>query len=137
MDINEDAPELTIGERIEKYHGTEANQRLDTEDLDGDYELNNINRYIEYRISLADSAVVDNRRDFSPAHQDPQSGWRMYRIPLTQVDNSVGGIVNLSHLNHLRMWFRGVAPGDTLDLQVAGLDFVAADSTAKPVMRLP
>ena len=124
---DENAPENTITQRIEKYkgiNGTEGNQRLDTEDLDGDYELDKDNNYREYRISLADSAFIDNRRDFSTGNQDLRSGWRMYRIPLSRFDREVGGLVNLSQVKHLRMWFRGVAPGDTLDVQIASVEIV-------------
>jgi cell surface protein SprA len=135
-DVN--APENTIAQRIQKYrglNGTEANQRLDGEDLNGNYQLDLDNSYIEYKIALADSAVTDNRRDFSIANQDPQSGWRMYRIALPDYDRTVGGLANLTRIQSVRVWFRGFAAMDTLDLQVAGLEFagnVPDSSGAKP-----
>ena len=136
---DEDAPENSITQRIQKFqgiNGTEGNQRLDSEDLDSDYALDTDNDYLEYRINLADSAFIDNRRDFSKGNQDLRSGWRMYRIPLTKSDLEVGGLINLSQVKHLRMWFRGIAPGDTLDLQVASVEIVGnswelADTTRK------
>jgi hypothetical protein len=124
---DENAPENTITQRIKKYggiNGTEGNQRLDTEDLNGDYQLERNNQYAEYRISLADSAFIDNRRDFPKGIQDLRSGWRMYRIPLTKIDLQKGGNPDLTQIRHLRMWFRGIAPGDTLDLQVASVEIV-------------
>ena len=124
---NESAPENTITQRIAKYrgiNGTEANQRLDGEDLNGNYQLDQGNAYREYTISLADSAATDNRRDFSINPQNHQSGWRMYRIALTEFDQEIGGSPNLSRIQNVRVWFRGFAPGDTLDLQIAGLEFV-------------
>ena len=124
---DENAPENTIGQRIVKYrgiNGTEGNHRLDGEDLNGNYQLDPDNAYVQYKIALADSALTDNRRDFSVANQDLQSGWRMYRIPLSQIDNWVGALPNFAQIKHVRLWFRGIAPGDTLDLQVAGLEFV-------------
>jgi motility/secretion related protein SprA len=125
--VDENAPENTISQRIKKYqgiNGTEGNQRLDTEDLNGDYAPEFENTYLEYRISLADSAFIDNRRDFPDRPQDPRSGWRMYRIPISKAMLDVGGIPNLSQVKALRMWFRGIAPGDTLDLQVASVEIV-------------
>ena len=126
-EINEDAPETFIWQRIHKYqgiNGTEENQRLDTEDLDDDYELDTYNNYREYRISLADSAFIDNRRDFNHAGQDLNSGWRMYRIPFSRFSHEVGAVTNLTQVKSMRMWFRGIAPGDTLDLQVASIELV-------------
>src|SRR6185503_8054624 len=83
-----------------------------------------------------DSALIDNRRDFPKGNQGLRSGWRMYRIPLTKFDHEVGGLSNLSQVKDLRMWFRGIAPGDTLDLQVASVEIVGnswelADTTRK------
>ena len=124
---NEDLPENTITQKIDKYrgiNGTEGNQRLDSEDLDGDNVLDKENNYREYRIELADSAFIDNRRDFPTTNQDLRSGWRMYRIPLSTYDFEVGGLTNLSQVKHLRMWFRGIAPGDTLNVQVASVEIV-------------
>jgi motility/secretion related protein SprA len=124
---DEDKPEDTLTQRIEKYkgiNGTEGNQRLDTEDLNTNNNLEVDNNYLEYRIPLSDSAFIDNRRDFSTAGQDANSGWRMYRIPLTKFDLQVGSVPDFSQTKAMRIWFRGIAPGDTLDLQVASIEIV-------------
>jgi cell surface protein SprA len=131
LNLDENAPENTITQRIAKFrglNGTEANNRLDNEDLNGNYQLDQENSYIEYKIALADSALIDNRRDFSIPLQDPQSGWRMYRIALNEFDQTIGSFPNLSRIQAVRMWFRGFAPGDTLDLQVGGFAFVTEDT---------
>jgi len=121
---DKNAPEHTIEQRISKYrgiNGTEGSDRLEGEDLNGDYEFETENSYREYKIPLADSADTDNRRDFPVSGQDLSSGWRMYHIPLANIDQEVGGLVNLTRVRQIRLWVRGIAPGDTLDLQVGGL----------------
>ncbi len=68
-----------------KINGTEGNRVLDTEDLDGNGVLNNLDRYFSYSFSLSDSLYLENIN---------HDGWRLYRIPIT--DPSVYEVVNNS-----------------------------------------
>jgi hypothetical protein len=66
-------------------NGTEGNRVLDTEDLDGNGVLNQLDRYYSYAFSLTDSLYLENIN---------HDGWRLYRIPIT--DPNVYQVVNNS-----------------------------------------
>lgn len=68
-----------------RINGTEGNRVLDTEDLDGNGVLNQLDRYFTYSFSLSDSLYLDNIN---------HDGWRLYRIPIT--DPAAYQIVNNS-----------------------------------------
>ena len=123
-DIETHLPEQTIWQRISKYrgiNGTEDNDRGDGEDLDRDFEFDTKNDYLEYRVDLAAPGLIDVGRDFGIT--DPDNGWRLYRIPLDEA-HLEEGVPNLSQVKHLRIWFRGIDPGDTLDVQIASIEIV-------------
>lgn len=82
-------------------NGTEGNRVLDTEDLDGNGVLNQLDRYFSYSVSLADSTGQNH------------DGWVLYRIPLTDpeyytiVNNSTTGVQpNLKKISYARMWLQ-------------------------------
>jgi cell surface protein SprA len=79
-------------------NGTEGNSRArgsaypDTEDLDGDGQLNTINKYYTYSFSLNPDDNLNNEwQSGSTKYKNGQpTGWRQFRIPLTQPTDSVG-----------------------------------------------
>ena len=82
-------------------NGTEGNRILDTEDLDGNGVLNQLDRYFSYSISLADTTGQNH------------DGWVLYRIPLTDpeyytiVNNSTTGVQpNLKKISYARIWLQ-------------------------------
>ncbi|MDP2173183.1 MAG: hypothetical protein Q8J62_05370, partial [Candidatus Cloacimonadaceae bacterium] len=82
-------------------NNTEGNRVLDTEDLDGNGVLNQLDRYFSYTISLTDSLYLENIN---------HDGWRLYRIPLTDpnayqiVNNSTSGVLaNLKKISFGRI----------------------------------
>ncbi|HNT52171.1 MAG TPA: hypothetical protein PKH19_02120, partial [Candidatus Syntrophosphaera sp.] len=92
QDQNGDYPQI---------NGTEGNRVLDTEDLDGNGVLNNLDRYFSYSFSLSDSLYLENVN---------HDGWRLYRIPLTDpnvyqiVNNSSAGVApNLKKISYGRI----------------------------------
>ncbi len=122
-------PDDTLAERVAKFrgiNGTERNEFSDSEDLNDDAALNVANNYSEYRIDLTSEALTDNGRDFPPPTDLSQAeidenGWRLYRIPINDVHLQVGS-TDLSLVKHIRLWFRGIDPGDTLDVQIANIE---------------
>ncbi len=83
-------------------NGTEGNRILDTEDLDGNGVLNQLDRYFSYAISLRDSTYLENVN---------HDGWRLYRIPLNdpaayQIANSsaTGILPSLKKISYGRIW---------------------------------
>lgn len=83
-------------------NGTEGNRILDTEDLDGNGVLNQLDRYFSYSVSLADTTGQNH------------DGWVLYRIPLTDpdyytiVNNSTTGTQpTLKKISYARIWLQG------------------------------
>jgi hypothetical protein len=86
-------------------NGTEGNRILDTEDLDGNGVLNQLDRYFSYSISLADTTGQNH------------DGWVLYRIPLadpeyfTIVNNSPTGVQpTLKKISYARIWLQSDTP---------------------------
>ena len=86
-------------------NGTEGNRVLDTEDLDGNGVLNQLDRYFSYSISLADTTGQNH------------DGWVLYRIPLTDpeyytiVNNSSTGVQpSLKKVSYARIWLQSDSP---------------------------
>jgi len=91
-DPNDISPTTIQNEHYESYpgiNGTEGNRVLDTEDLDGNGILNQVDRYFSYSFAVTGSEHLVNVN---------HSQWRLYRIPLhdpniyTIVNNSGTGV---------------------------------------------
>ncbi len=83
-------------------NGTEGNRILDTEDLDGNGVLNQLDRYFSYAVSLSDSLYLENVN---------HDNWRLYRIPLNDpaayqiVNSSTAGVApSLKKISYGRIW---------------------------------
>jgi len=83
-------------------NGTEGNRILDTEDLDGNGVLNQLDRYLSYSIALNDSPYLENVN---------HDGWKLFRIPLNDpnayvtVNNSTSGVQpSLTKISYGRIW---------------------------------
>ncbi|MCB5266596.1 MAG: hypothetical protein LHW46_00605 [Candidatus Cloacimonetes bacterium] len=109
-------------------NGSEGNRVLDTEDMDGDGVLDQLDRYFSYSISLADTTGQNH------------DGWVLYRIPLTDPDyytivnlSSVGTPPTLKKISYARIWLQCDAPARVFiaDASVAGnkwQDFFVRDA---------
>ncbi|MEJ2719953.1 MAG: hypothetical protein P8181_02265, partial [bacterium] len=82
-------------------------------------------------VNLADSAVVDIRRDFNkPAsfYTDELDSWRQYRIPLAEFKEiRKDGSPSIEQIKHLRIWFENI--GETISparkrIEVCGFKIV-------------
>ena len=121
MDANGDYPGI---------NGSEGNRVLDTEDLDGDGVLDNLDRYFSFSISLADTTGQNH------------DGWVLYRIPLTDPDqytivNSQAGVPpSLKKISYARMWVQCDSPVRVLiaDASIVGnkwQDFFVRDANGR------
>ncbi|MBP7116889.1 MAG: cell surface protein SprA [Candidatus Cloacimonetes bacterium] len=86
-------------------NGSEGNRVLDTEDLDADGVLDNLDRYFSYSISLADTTGQNH------------DGWVLYRIPLSDPEaftivNSyqTGAPPSLEKISYARIWLQCDSP---------------------------
>ncbi|MDD4858028.1 MAG: cell surface protein SprA, partial [Candidatus Krumholzibacteria bacterium] len=101
------------------YHGINCrrgNGAFDSEDLNGNGYLDEINTYYTVSFNLADSADVDIQRDYSKhAYSDywndkqlnPRKAWRKYRIDLSKA-KTVFGEPRIDAIQHMRIWIEGV-----------------------------
>ncbi|MBE0564323.1 MAG: hypothetical protein IH621_00030, partial [Krumholzibacteria bacterium] len=94
-------------------NGTADNQRLDTEDLNGDDQLNRLDGFFTASIDLKDTpALVDVVYDYDNlGDMRADQAWRKYRIPLGQVDSvSVNTTANIRAVTHVRIWYENDTP---------------------------
>jgi hypothetical protein len=101
-----------------KINGIEDNDRLDTEDLNRDGQVDLLsNSYFEYCVNLADSKYLDTVVEDAGV----RTGWRRYRIPVKAgVDTTIGS-PSLESIQYVRIWFTGFSVRSRL--QIAKLGF--------------
>ncbi|HVP36799.1 MAG TPA: cell surface protein SprA, partial [Terriglobales bacterium] len=109
-----------------RINGTEKNaddpdrgRRPDTEDINGNDELDNINNYFEYPISLKDPSL------WVQGTKTPD-GWRLYRIPLENYQGRITvGNPNFSSIKFARVWLSSSdTTGRTASVQIASIQLV-------------
>lgn len=76
-------------------NGTSGNGILDTEDLNGNGELDLLNRYFQYSVNL-------NSHDYESEYK----GWRLYRIPINDhvIKTETVTKPDLRRINYARVW---------------------------------
>lgn len=89
-------------------NGTENNDILDTEDRNGDWQLNTDNDVYRFRIDLSSSVNMVYRND--------ATGWKLYRIPLNDPSVEIVGNPDLKYIKYGRMVWSGISRTDTLQL---------------------
>ncbi len=102
--------------RFSRVNGTEGNRVYDTEDLDGNTQLDRINAYFSFEIHLDDSAEVDISREF-PTYDGfndafhRHDAWRKYRVRLSdaKIVAPDGIEPRWDQIRHIRIWFRDAA----------------------------
>jgi len=89
-------------------NGTEGNRVLDTEDLNGNGILDQVNRYFSYSFALNGVEHLVNEN---------HSGWRLYRIPLHDpavyniiTDSATGVQPSMSRISYARIWLQTDLP---------------------------
>ncbi|HEY5133534.1 MAG TPA: hypothetical protein VII85_07620, partial [Candidatus Krumholzibacteriaceae bacterium] len=102
------------------YEGIDCrkgNGMHDSEDLNSNGYLDEINAYYTVSFNLADSASIDVRRDFSPdllkqydqeKNLNPRKAWRKYRIDLSKMRRVGQGEPRLDAIQHMRIWVDGL-----------------------------
>jgi len=100
-----------------KINGTEDNEDLDTEDLDGNGSLNERDIYFEYSLSLQDTIFL----------QSQYKGWKLFRIPLHDaenysiISNESNKTPDLEKISYTRIWFE---VEDLARIRLVSLDLV-------------
>lgn len=102
--------------RYLRVNGTEGNRTLypipDTEDLNGNYNLDREEDFYRWTIHLSAS---DSTYFEQPAGAN---GWRRYRIPIPDERRETFGSPDLTLARHVRVWLDGVIETDDLTAEV-------------------
>jgi hypothetical protein len=134
-----DALENLDPSRYLRINGTEGNYTLfpylDTEDLNGNGNLEIEEDFFRWTIDLGDTAqrylATDVRRDYGGVAAD--NGWRRYRIPIDDSLRVRIGSPELAQSRHVRVWLDGVVETDDVSaalrkpfLMLGGLEIVGS-----------
>ncbi len=95
-------------------NGTENNNKLDTEDLDGNGSLNLISDYFEFNIDLSSNEYEVLRID--------STGWRLLRVPIDTVYYDIHGSADWHIIRYARLWLDGAQ--DTMTVSIGGISIV-------------
>lgn len=118
-----------------QINGTEHNGYLDSEDADGDRELDTQDHYFRFRLDLADTThvAIDVSRDYRDREVTwPEAfdqGWRLLLIPMAGSDLPLDGTVGSPHWNavtQIRVWFTGLS--GVQPIQIGGITFHLPDT---------
>lgn len=112
-------------------NGSEGNNTLDTEDLNGNGNLDVLNRYLEYSIPISAS-----NNEFL---QSEYRGWKLFRIPINN-SNNYNVITNnpaikpsLSKISYARLWFE---VDKTVRIKIAELSIVGNKWEERPILKV-
>lgn len=101
-----------------RINGTEGNALEDTEDLDGNGQLDRTEDYFSFRVSL------DEFSEF--VEGEYLNGWRLYRLPLEGDHVSRFGNADWSNIEYCRLWGTGWEYQEEVEVQVASIDIVGS-----------
>lgn len=118
------------GNRFTHVNGTEGNGREDSEDLDQNEQLDQLNAYFRYEVDLSATPVVDVRAEF-PSYSDfknSKDSWRLYKSSLADyhVVMPTGRVPYRDEIKYMRIWFDHI--GEVLDrssmrIQIREIEF--------------
>lgn len=144
-----DAARLPIIDRYKYYNGTEGNSAEasgnsaysvasrvspDVEDINQDNNLNELDRYYEYKVSLRpqDLQVGQNfivaKREAEVRLRNGQTSrvnWYQFKVPLGQYSSAIGGISDLRSMRFMRLYLKGFA--EQTNLRFGSLALVRGD----------
>jgi len=112
-------------------NGSEGNTRTegsqdrlypDTEDLNSNFSLDDINEYFQYKIPIHPDSLKAGAGYVVSGNES--SKWYQFRIPLKDWHSKVGSIKDLSFTKFIRLWLTGFKKD--VYFQFASLDFVGS-----------
>ena len=140
--------EGNIFERYRRYNGMEGNSpdtftdtnrgsttQPDVEDINRDNTMNTIDSYYEYEIDITSTSLDDINNPFIVDRKEEQvslpngdnatTEWFLFRIPLTEFTDQVGGITDFRSIRFARMYLTDFT--ENTILRFATLDLVRSD----------
>ncbi len=127
-----DGQQLPVLDRYKNINGQQGNSPLasfqpdgypiartnlpDDEDINGDFSLNTIEEYFQYKIEIDQTKLVPGQNFVAdiqsnsvplPDGTNPEVQWYLLRIPISAFDKKVGGIQDFKSIRFMRMYMRG------------------------------
>ena len=127
-----DDAQLSVLERYRHYNGTEGNSpnsaesgsrydqssrtTPDVEDANGDYTMDEYEKYFQYRISLRPQDMqigrnyISDKREVKVKLRNGNTetvNWYCFRVPITDYEKAEGGIRDFSSIRFMRMYLTG------------------------------
>ncbi|MBO4724036.1 MAG: cell surface protein SprA [Bacteroidaceae bacterium] len=127
-----DDAHLSVLDRYRKFNGTEGNSpnsaesgsrydqsartTPDVEDANGDYTMDEYEKFFQYRISLRPSDLeigrnyITDKREVKVKLRNGNTetvNWYCFRIPITEYEKAEGGIRDFSSIRFMRMYLTG------------------------------
>lgn len=129
-----DDARLSVLNRYRKYNGTEGNSpnsagtdnsydqsartTPDVEDANGDYTMDEYEKFFQYRISLRPSDLtigknyISDKREVKVKLRNGKTetvNWYCFRVPITEYERAEGGIRDFSSIRFMRLCLSGFA----------------------------
>ena len=145
-----DQKQLSVLERYKRINGLEGNSpnsgdsgesystayktTPDTEDVNGDYTMNEYENFYQYKISIRPedmvvgrNYIVDERHTSVTLrnHKKENATWYLFRIPLEEYERKVGSINDFSSIRFMRMFLTEFE--QPIVLRFASLDLVRGE----------
>lgn len=138
--------EGNIFDRYKNYNNQEGNSPIqvtdtnrgsttlpDVEDINRDNTMNTINAYYEYSIEIKPNIQIGDKyvTDIRPAtitlpnNATTKARWIQYKIPISQPENTIGGITDFRSIRFMRMFLTNF--NNPITLRFGSLDLVRGD----------
>jgi cell surface protein SprA len=138
----------TILDRYKNYNNTQGNSPItvtndnrgsttipDVEDLNRDQTMNTINAYYEYKVDINSNTLQTVGQNYVtdirtttvdlPNGGTTQARWVLFKIPVANPDNTIGGISDFRSIRFMRMFMTGFT--NPLTLRFGALDLVRGE----------
>jgi cell surface protein SprA len=138
----------SILDRYKNYNNTQGNSPItvtndnrgsttipDVEDLNRDQTMNTINAYYEYKVDVNSSTLQTVGQNYItdirtttvdlPNGGTTQARWVLFKIPVTNPDNTIGGISDFRSIRFMRMFMTGFT--EPVTLRFGALDLVRGE----------
>ena len=144
-----DDAQMSVLDRYRKYNGTEGNSpnsansgtnydqssrtTPDVEDANGDYTMDEYEKYFQYRISLrpADLEIgrnyISDKREVKVKLRNGNTetvNWYCFRVPITEYEKVEGGIRDFSSIRFMRMYLTGFS--DEVHVRFGSLELMTS-----------
>lgn len=141
--------EGSVRDRYKLYNGTQGNSPVavtdanrgsstvpDVEDINRDNTMNTINAYYEYSIDIRKNMTVGVDRYVTDIRETAASNlpaganatrarWIQFKIPVSQPENSIGGITDFRSITYMRLFMTGFS--DNLTVRFGAIDLVRGE----------